>query len=380
MVASEAGAGWFLEGVSDQGGHWLVRITGTPFIVGRVESCDLYLNDTGVSRQHARLEFDGAGRPLLSDEGSTNGTFVNYQRLEARAPQSLNDGDIVHFAKMAFRLVHREQSKAPAPVVEGIEGGTMFQQVAALPETFTAAAHEKLFFDLLAKGAVSPWFQPIISLRHGKQVVAYELLGRGAQPGLSSSPAELLKIAHATGRTVELSDLFRKTGIRRAQELGLSRVFFNTMPAEMSIPLLRRLLGELRVMAPVLPMVMEVHEQAIADIELMRDVRALLGELNMKLAYDDFGAGQARLVEIMEVPPDVLKFDIGLVRGISSKPQRVQTMVADLVRMAAGMGVRTLAEGIEAQEDSDFCEAAGFDLIQGYLYGRPTPDPLPVTG
>ena len=79
----------------------------------------------------------------------------------------------------------------------------------------------------------------------------------------------------------------------------------------------------------------------------------------------------------MEVPPDVLKFDIGLVRGISSKPQRVQTMVADLVRMAAGMGVRTLAEGIEAQEDSDFCEAAGFDLIQGYLYGRPTPDPLP---
>ena len=151
MVASEAGAGWFLEGVSDQGGHWLVRITGTPFIVGRVESCDLYLNDTGVSRQHARLEFDGAGRPLLSDEGSTNGTFVNYQRLEARAPQSLNDGDIVHFAKMAFRLVHREQSKAPAPVVEGIEGGTMFQQVAALPETFTAAAHEKLFFDLLAK-------------------------------------------------------------------------------------------------------------------------------------------------------------------------------------------------------------------------------------
>ncbi|HMX53773.1 MAG TPA: EAL domain-containing protein, partial [Plasticicumulans sp.] len=83
---------------------------------------------------------------------------------------------------------------------------------------------------------------------------------------------------------------------------------------------------------------------------------------------------------IMEVPPDVLKFDIGLVRGISSKPQRVQTMVADLVRMAAGMGVRTLAEGIEAQEDSDFCEAAGFDLIQGYLYGRPTPDPLPVAG
>ena len=167
---------------------------------------------------------------------------------------------------------------------------------------------------------------------------------------------------------------------RAAEELGLSRVFFNTMPAEMSIPLLRRLLGELRVMAPVLPMVMEVHEQAIADIELMRDVRALLGELNMKLAYDDFGAGQARLVEIMEVPPDVLKFDIGLVRGISAKPQRVQTMVGDLVRMAAGMGVRTLAEGIEAQEDSDFCEAAGFDLIQGYLYGRPTPDPLPVAG
>jgi len=367
---------WFLEAVNESGGHWQVRITGSSFVIGRLESCELCLNDPNVSRQHARIDFAADGHPVLQDCGSKNGTFVNYQRLDA--PHRLNDGDIVHFGQMTFRLQYRETAAETPAVPIGDASGTMVRAAVELSKTFAAQEEERSLLDLLRTHAVTPWFQPIVHAAHGSSTVAFELLGRGAHPDLPVSPVALLRIAHGIGRTVELSDLFRKTGVQRALGFKLPCVFFNTMPAEMSLELLRRLLSELRELAPQLPLVMEVHEQAIADIGLMRELRQLLTELRMRLAYDDFGAGQARLVELMDVPPDVLKFDIALIRDIHLKPPKVQELVRSLVKMTSALGVHTLAEGVETTDEAQFCREAGFELIQGYLYGKPTPDPLAV--
>ena len=89
------------------------------------------------------------------------------------------------------------------------------------------------------------------------------------------------------------------------------------------------------------------------------------------MAYDDFGAGQARLIDLIEVPPDYLKFDICLVRDIHNGSEQRRGMLETLVRMAHDLGVAVLAEGIECEAEGQVCHRLGFDYAQGYHYGRP---------
>ena len=105
----------------------------------------------------------------------------------------------------------------------------------------------------------------------------------------------------------------------------------------------------------------------------MRKLREALDGLSIQLAYDDFGAGQARLVDLIEVPPDYLKFDICLVRDIHKAGEPRRQMLETLVRMAHDLGVAVLAEGVECQAEGDVCSQLGFDFAQGYHYGKPAP-------
>jgi EAL domain-containing protein (putative c-di-GMP-specific phosphodiesterase class I) len=104
----------------------------------------------------------------------------------------------------------------------------------------------------------------------------------------------------------------------------------------------------------------------------MRRLRAALGELKIGLAYDDFGAGQARLVELVDVPPDYLKFDMKLVQNLKTGSTERRRMMASLVKMGIDLGITPLAEGIETQDDHDACREIGFSCAQGFLYGYPT--------
>ena len=78
----------------------------------------------------------------------------------------------------------------------------------------------------------------------------------------------------------------------------------------------------------------------------------------------------------MEVPPDFLKFDIGLVRNIQNATAERQKMLGSLVQMVKELGIAALAEGIELPEEHEVCSEIGFEYAQGYLYGRPA---LPKT-
>jgi len=98
-----------------------------------------------------------------------------------------------------------------------------------------------------------------------------------------------------------------------------------------------------------------------------------LKDLNIQLAYDDFGVGQTRLLDLSEIPPDTLKFDMSLVQGLYRAGIKRQQMVATLVMMVRDFGITPLAEGIESREDMEICRKIGFQLAQGYFFGHPHP-------
>jgi EAL domain-containing protein (putative c-di-GMP-specific phosphodiesterase class I) len=180
-------------------------------------------------------------------------------------------------------------------------------------------------------------------------------------------------LAERLGVEQELSDLFRRVGVARLGEAGAmdQPLFLNTHPSEMRLDTLARVAADLRAAHPDLPLVLEIHEKAVTELELIRSLRDMLREHGWYLAYDDFGAGQARLLELIQVPPDYLKFDISLIRNIHQQSATVRQVVGTLVRMAEELDIKTLAEGVEVEPEAVVCRDLGFRFVQGYYYGRP---------
>jgi EAL domain-containing protein (putative c-di-GMP-specific phosphodiesterase class I) len=118
--------------------------------------------------------------------------------------------------------------------------------------------------------------------------------------------------------------------------------------------------------------VVEIHESAVTDLDAMEEIRAELRACGIALAYDDFGAGQSRLMELVEVPPEYIKLDMGLIRNIDKVPKK-RDLVAALVKVMVDLDITVLAEGIEREDEGRVCRDLGCTLGQGYFYGRPLP-------
>jgi EAL domain-containing protein (putative c-di-GMP-specific phosphodiesterase class I) len=226
--------------------------------------------------------------------------------------------------------------------------------------------------ELLRDKLVTMVFQPIVLLPLGT-VAAYEALGRGRHPALPESPLDLFRIAEDIGAEAELSRLFRRTAVELAAERDdLPTIFLNTHPIELERPGLLESLEELRKMAPQLDLALEIHESVLTRPEAIAELRALLLERNIALAYDDFGAGQSRLLELAEAPPHYLKFDRSFISDLDPA-SNAGKMLRSLLSLANELLVKTVAEGVETPAEAAACSELGFTHAQGFNIGRPRP-------
>lgn len=352
---------WYLEGFADgKHGFRRVPVPYLPFVVGRRAGLDLTLNSSNVSQEHAEL-FEEDGRLMVRDLGSTNGTFVNRERLTERS--GIEDGDTLHFATEEYRLGHFAPGQTQAII------GTTSIVETELPKLLLERMQQ--FRDLIEREAVGTLFQPIVSLTDDSKL-GYEALGRGRHEGLPSSIGELFELAAVVGTEADLSRLLRAKALSLCTGRGTDRIFFfNTHPAELRE---RGLVGSLRGARedyPELPMALELHEAAVTDPASILRLKQDLAELDIRLAYDDFGTGQARLAELAAAPPDYLKFDISLIRDIDRASDSRRRVVENLIRMAQDLGVVMVAEGLESPEEAETCRDLGFAYGQGFLWGQP---------
>jgi len=359
-------AGWYLESVAEDGSLRRVRIRTLPFRIGRRHGLELVLPADSVSKAHAEIYALGAAL-RLRDLGSKNGTFLNRSLVEDTA---LGEGDVVHFADFEFR-VGRSEVADTVPTGFHQEKPTTAVKRIDLPHRFAAGTRE--LRELLREGQVTTVFQPIVLLARGT-VAAYEALGRGRHPQLPESPLELLRIAESIGAEAELSRLFRRKAVElTARRTDLPTIFLNTHPIELARPGLLESLEELREIAPQLDLALEIHESVLTRPAAIAELRALLLERNIALAYDDFGKGQARLLELAEAPPHYLKFDQRLIKDIDQGPESRRRLLRSLLGLARELLVKTVAEGIETAAEARACAELGFTHAQGFHIGRPRP-------
>ena len=338
-----------------------ISLASLPFVVGRSETTSLRLSHPTVSSQHSEL-FSVGGALMLRDLESRNGTFLNGHAVST--PQPLRPGDIVQFAELAF-IVEEDAAVVSSDASMTISSGTIAANVQ--DQALAVMQFEKL----MSSDAIVPHYQPIVSL-DDRQPMGYELLGRSRLVGLQS-PGQMFKAAAQFEQEVELSRLLRRIGLQKSPLPSGSTLFVNTHPLEVGSRELLDSLAMLRDLAPDHHIVLEIHEAAVADPVRLPELRRFLGEYDMGLAYDDFGAGQTRLRELVDVRPDYLKFDMGLIRNIDEADESKRHTIGSLVAIALDLGVVPLAEGIETEGEHEACLDLGFQLGQGYLYGRPTP-------
>lgn len=358
-------AGWHLVGClppSKSLSH--VKIDSPTFVIGRRPESDLQINSQCVSARHAEVLQIGP-HLFIRDLGSTNGTYLN--RRQVKQPTPIADGDHIEVANVEFRVEFRETEarcsraeldalKKTAEAVDVLESNWILSQ----------------FVELIQRGSVIPAYQPIIKLAGGASV-GYEALARTALAGLEN-PAEMFHTAEMVHREVELSLMCRRKAIEEADWMPASaKLFLNTHSNEsLHVDVLPSLVS-LQRSHPDVPIVVEIHEGAIHNPHSTAEFCKRVRDLGYKVAYDDFGAGQSRLLELAKAPPDYLKFDACLIRDVHQANPYQWRMLKMLVDMCHDVPIVTIAEGIETQAERDACLELGFDKGQGYFFGRPLP-------
>ncbi len=220
-------------------------------------------------------------------------------------------------------------------------------------------------------------YQPMVDLSDGR-IIGVEALLRWRKPkGDLVPPNEFLPLAEEMGlleiigewvveELCRQGNAWRKRGI----DLDLS---FNLSPRQLWQRNLAEKLGSSLRGAGLDPgrVTVEIAEStAVTDPARTQRVLWALHEVGLKLAIDDFGTGYSPPARLKHLPVDVLKIDQPLTRDLPDDAD-VGGFVQAVVRFAEGLGVASLAEGIETEEQRRWLVDKGCKLGQGYLFSRP---------
>lgn len=214
-------------------------------------------------------------------------------------------------------------------------------------------------------------YQPIVDLA-ARSIYAYEALVRG--PAGEPAPTVLAQVNEAN--RYRFDQACRVKAIKSAVQLGLrQRLSINFLPNAVYRPevCIRATLAAARTHGfPIDKIIFETTEgERVGDGAWYANVMSEYQRIGFLTAIDDFGAGYAGLNLLAQFQPDIVKLDMELIRGIDTHAPR-QIIVSAAVRLCRELGITVIAEGIETVAERDFLRTAGVNLMQGYLFARPS--------
>jgi EAL domain-containing protein (putative c-di-GMP-specific phosphodiesterase class I) len=335
---------------------------------------DLLAGDNAAYLRRRSLEGPWAERWELPDEPTAQDQPLSLLGITSRSFAPIRaEGHLVGL--VGFLTTDEEHGRR---FIEDLAAVGQFAAVAetilapALLARATRLAKREGMEALILSGGFRSVFQPIVELSTGN-IVGYEALTRfadGVRPDLTFAAAL------DCGMGIELETVTLRAALAQIDDLPKSAwVSLNTSPA---------LLAERTTLAGLLAgvtrsVVLEVTEhEAVDDYQPLRAAVAALG---VRVSVDDAGAGAANFSHLVELRPDFVKIDIGLVRGVDKDPSR-RAVVVGLIHFAAEAGCLVIAEGIETTAERATIAELGVTLGQGFLLARPAPasawlDPSP---
>ncbi|WP_372354007.1 EAL domain-containing protein [Xanthomonas sp. NCPPB 3761] len=224
-------------------------------------------------------------------------------------------------------------------------------------------------------------YQPIVALDSGACVGA-EALVRWQQPdGVLVPPDAFIPLAEQSGLILPITDLVVAEVIR---ELGSTLAADPALHVAINVSADDIKSGRVQgVLAQALrgtgvdsgQLWVEATERSLMDIDVARTTITHLRGAGHTVSIDDFGTGYSSLQYLQGLPLDALKIDKSFVDTIGTH-SATSAVTAHIIEMAKTLRLRTIAEGVERQEQLDYLRAHGVDLAQGWLFSRA----LPATG
>jgi diguanylate cyclase (GGDEF)-like protein len=234
---------------------------------------------------------------------------------------------------------------------------------------------------VLENVAVSTHFQPIVGLNDGINI-GFEALVRGPSGTILESPHELFTRAAQLGMLCPLEKVCWQAALRTAAQVfeghtGWTNLFINVMPEHLRDASFLDAIHVMMREAKVVPgqIVVEITEGGrIDDYPFFREIIAAYRRVGLRLAVDDAGAGHSGLQTIIELLPDFVKIDKGLVSGIDREPAKAAAVKA-LTGLTRSLGIGLIAEGIETASELLEVRRLGVSFGQGFFLGRPAVAP-----
>lgn len=223
-------------------------------------------------------------------------------------------------------------------------------------------------------------YQPLVATT-SCEVVGAEALLRWHNPALGQvSPAEFIPVAESTGLIVDIGLWVLKTACLQAKQWqrdkGMPRyVAVNVSGHQLKAPdfvqTIEQILAETGL--PPTSLELEITESVLLDDpEGNRKTLEVLAEMGVRLAIDDFGTGYSSLSYLRRFPFDTLKIDRSFIGDIADEEEAAK-LVSAIISIADVLGLTTVAEGVENQEQLDYLIAQGCDFSQGYYIAKPMP-------
>jgi diguanylate cyclase (GGDEF)-like protein/PAS domain S-box-containing protein len=246
------------------------------------------------------------------------------------------------------------------------------------------SAHRVLGAELSAAVAaeqLTVHYQPIVDLTTG-QIVSFEALVRWPHPerGLIG-PAGFLPLADALDLQASIDEWVLREACRTATTWrpgpsGPISVAVNVAPAHLTSPGFADTVRQALASSGLAPssLVLEVTETAVVtDLVVAEQALRALGELGVQIAIDDFGTGYSSMLQLRQLPFDKLKIDREFVRRLPQNRDDI-AICASVISLASRLGVRSIAEGIETQEQAASLVALGCGFGQGFLWSPAVPE------
>ena len=230
----------------------------------------------------------------------------------------------------------------------------------------------------LAEGWVKVYYQPIIRAADGK-VCDEEALSRWIDPVMGFlSPADFIP-ALEEAKLIYRLDLYvveqvlakmkkqAEAGLYVVpQSINLSRNDFDSCDIVEEI---RRRVDEAGIERRMISV--EITESVIgSDFDFMKEQVERFQKLGFEVWMDDFGSGYSSLDVLQNIRFDLLKFDMRFMERFGSGDES-KIILTELTKMAIGLGLETVCEGVEQEEQVEFLREIGCTKIQGYYYGKP---------
>ena len=223
------------------------------------------------------------------------------------------------------------------------------------------------------------YYQPYFHLATGK-VAGMETLLRWKTPGGPISAGKYISILEETGMIHVVGEwVFRKAcqQLMEWKENGraLIPISINISPVQFAHKELVDTIGGILKESRVDPqfLIAEITESTfMKDVDYTHRVLKTLKDWGMSVSIDDFGTGYSSLSYLKRFPIDNLKIDISFIREITQDPDDA-SIVSAIISLAHNLGLKTIAEGVETEEQWRFLHLLRCDMVQGFYCGKPMP-------